>query len=138
MQQGEPIINGLYATKIVKNPCCPHLEQAQTSICHAKPGAITTPNGYELNYHCLTGDTRSVLYIRDTTVREGTMNCNAVERRKYPRFKAAIPVSIGLIALKGGNTTHVQLKGITTDISMKGLGLELNYAASEMLPFAAK
>lgn len=66
------------------------------------------------------------------------MNCNAVERRKYPRFKAAIPVSIGLIALKGGNTTHVQLKGITTDISMKGLGLELNYAASEMLPFAAK
>jgi len=66
------------------------------------------------------------------------MNCTGVERRKYQRFKAAIPLHIGLIDLKAANTTHAQFKGITTDISMEGLGLELNYPASEMLPFAAK
>jgi len=86
----------------------------------------------------LHGDTRSVSYTKDTTVREGTMNCTGVERRKYQRFKAAIPVHIGLIDLKAANTIHAQFKGMTTDISMEGLGLELNYPVSEMLPLAAK
>jgi len=66
------------------------------------------------------------------------MNCTGVERRKYQRFIAAIPVTIGLIDLRGGNTTLLHFKGITTDISMEGLGLELNYPVSEMLPVAAK
>jgi hypothetical protein len=86
----------------------------------------------------LPGDTGSVSYTKDTTVREGTMHYTGVERRKYQRFKAAIPVHIGLIDLKAANTTHAQFKGMTTDISMEGLGLELNYPVSEMLPFAAK
>ena len=60
------------------------------------------------------------------------------ERRKYQRFKAAIPVTIGLIDLKSGNTIRAQFKGTTTDISMEGLGLELNYPTSEMLPFVTK
>jgi len=66
------------------------------------------------------------------------MNYTGVERRKYQRFKAAIPLAIGLIDLKGGNTTHAQFKGITTDISKQGLGLELHSPASEMLPVANK
>lgn len=66
------------------------------------------------------------------------MNYAGVERRKYERFKAAIPLTIGLIDLKDGNSTHAQFKGITTDISMQGLGLELHYPVSEMLPVAHK
>jgi hypothetical protein len=86
----------------------------------------------------LPGDTRSVSFTKDTIVREETMHCTGVEREKYERCKAAIPVHIGLIDLKAANTTHAQFKGITTDISMEGLGLELNYPASEMLPFATE
>jgi hypothetical protein len=86
----------------------------------------------------LLGDTRSVSYTKDTTVREGTMHYTGVERRKYQRYEATIPVMIGLINSKTGKTTRARLKGMTTDISMEGLGLELNYPVSEMLPLAAK
>ncbi len=34
--------------------CCPYLQEAEISICHAKPGAMMSPNEYEFNYHCLT------------------------------------------------------------------------------------
>ncbi len=66
------------------------------------------------------------------------MNYTGVERRKYERYKAAIPVTIGLINANTGKTTRAHFRGITTDISMEGLGLELNYPVSKMLPLAAK
>ena len=66
------------------------------------------------------------------------MNHTGIERRKHQRFKAAIPINIGLIDLKGGKTTQAQFKGVTTDISMEGLGLQLNYPASVILPFGTK
>jgi hypothetical protein len=61
-----------------------------------------------------------------------------IERRKHPRFNAQIPIDIGLIDLKGGKNTQVQFKGVTTDISMEGLGLELDYPASDVFSLAPK
>ena len=61
-----------------------------------------------------------------------------IERRKYQRFKVAVPINIGLIDLTAGKTTCAQFRGMTTDISMEGLCLELNYPASEMLPYTTK
>jgi hypothetical protein len=86
----------------------------------------------------LSGDTRSVSFTKDTTAEKGLMHFTGVERRKYQRFKAAVPINIGLIDSKTGKITHAQFKGMTTDISMEGLCLELNYPASEMLPYATK
>jgi hypothetical protein len=48
------MINRLNETKMVKKSRCPYLEEGGTPVCHAKPGALTTPNGYEITYHCLT------------------------------------------------------------------------------------
>jgi len=64
------------------------------------------------------------------------MNYN--ERRKYPRFNAHIPVDISLVDQKVGKTPQAKFKGVTTDISMEGLGLEMNYPAPDMLSFAPK
>ena len=64
------------------------------------------------------------------------MHCPQFERRKYPRFNAEIPVDIGLINLKSGKRAQVQFKGITKDISMEGLGLELDYPGSNIISFA--
>lgn len=61
------------------------------------------------------------------------MTYTGIERRKYERFKAAIPVTVGLVDLRGGKTTQAQFKGLTTDISMEGLGLQLHYPAPEIL-----
>jgi hypothetical protein len=61
-----------------------------------------------------------------------------IERRKHPRFNAQIPIDIGLIDLGGRKTTQAPFKGATTDISMEGLGLELDYPASDVLYFAPK
>lgn len=66
------------------------------------------------------------------------MHYTGFERRKYQRYEATIPVMIGLINSKSRKTTRARLKGMTTDISMEGLGLELSYPVSEMLPLAAK
>ena len=66
------------------------------------------------------------------------MTYTGIERRKFERFKAAIPVTIGLIDLKGGKTARAHFKGLTTDISMEGLGLELHYPAPEILFLAPK
>jgi len=66
------------------------------------------------------------------------MHPAGIERRKYPRFNAEIPIDIGLIDLRGRKTTQSQFKGVTTDISMEGLGLELDYPASDVLSFAPK
>ena len=63
---------------------------------------------------------------------------NGIERRKHQRFKVAIPVNIGLIDLKRGETIHDQFKGSIRDVSMEGLGLELNYQGSGFLPFVTK
>lgn len=61
------------------------------------------------------------------------MTYTGIERRKFERFKAAIPVTIGLIDIRGGKTAQAQFNGLTTDISMEGLGLELHYPAPEIL-----
>ena len=60
------------------------------------------------------------------------------ERRKYKRFKVAIPVSIRLIDPKTGKPKQGEFKGVTTDISMGGIGLEMRYPGSDLLSFAPK
>lgn len=47
-------------------------------------------------------------------------------------------MNIGLIDIGRGKTLHVQFKGVTTDISMEGLGLKFNSQVSAILPFAVK
>ena len=66
------------------------------------------------------------------------MRYNGVERRKHERFKAAIPVNIGLINLKRENNIEAQFRGVTTDISMEGLGLELKCPEAGMFPFGTR
>jgi hypothetical protein len=66
------------------------------------------------------------------------MHFAEIDRRRYPRFNAEIPIDIDLIDLRGEKTTQAQLKGVTMDISMEGLGLKLGYPASDMLSFAPK
>jgi len=63
------------------------------------------------------------------------MHSTEIERRKYPRLNAKIPVDIGFIDLRGGKSNHPQFKGLTTDIFMEGLGLELDYPASDAFSF---
>jgi hypothetical protein len=60
------------------------------------------------------------------------------ERRKYPRFNVHVPIDIGLINLKSGKKAKTQFKGVTRDISMDGLGLEMSYPASDILSFTPK
>lgn len=62
----------------------------------------------------------------------------SIERRKHPRLHAHIPVDINLINLKKGKSARAKFKGITTDISMGGLCLEMNYPASDILSFTPK
>jgi hypothetical protein len=66
------------------------------------------------------------------------MRHSAVERRKHERFKATIPVSISLINLKREKTIEAHITGVTTDISMEGLGLELKYPEAGMFPFGTR
>ena len=66
------------------------------------------------------------------------MHYSGVERRKHKRFKVAIPVSIRLIDPKTGKPNQAEFKGVTTDISMGGLGLEMKYPGSDLLSFAPK
>lgn len=66
------------------------------------------------------------------------MHPTGIERRKYPRFNAEIPIEFSLIDLRGGKTTQSQFKGVSSDISLEGLGLELDYPASDVLSFAPK
>jgi hypothetical protein len=85
-----------------------------------------------------SGHRRRISYIRDTTMRERTMNSTRVERRKHKRFKVALPLSIRLIDPKTGKLKQAEFKGVTTDISMGGLGLEMKYPGSDLLSFAPK
>jgi hypothetical protein len=55
------------------------------------------------------------------------------ERRKHPRFKAAIPIHIGLINLEKGKSIQAQFEGVIMDMSMEGLGVEVYYPQSEIL-----
>ena len=66
------------------------------------------------------------------------MRYSGVERRKHERFKVAIPVNIGLINLKSENKIDAQFRGVTTDISMEGLGLELKCPETGMFPFGGR
>jgi len=61
-----------------------------------------------------------------------------IERRKHERFRAAIPIIIGLINLKEEEAIETQFKGITMDISMEGLSLELKYPEAGMFPHGGK
>ncbi len=63
---------------------------------------------------------------------------SGVERRKHERFRVAIPVSIGLINLKEEEAIETQFKGMTMDISMEGLSLELKYPEAGMFPFEGR
>jgi hypothetical protein len=55
------------------------------------------------------------------------------ERRKHPRFKATIPIHIGLINLEKEECIQAQFEGVSMDISMEGLGVEVYYPQSEIL-----
>jgi hypothetical protein len=66
------------------------------------------------------------------------MHYTEFERRKYPRVNAQIPIDIGLINRKKQRATQAQFKGITGDISMEGLSIELKHPGPEMLPFATR
>lgn len=55
------------------------------------------------------------------------------ERRKHPRFKAAIPIHIGVINLEKGKSIQAQFRAVSMDISMEGLGVEVYYPQSEIL-----
>jgi hypothetical protein len=63
------------------------------------------------------------------------MHYSGVERRKHERFKVAIPISIGLINLKKEEAIETHFTGVTMDISMEGLGLELKYLKVGKFPF---
>jgi len=77
-------------------------------------------------------------HTRNNIVEGKPTHYTEIERRKYPRFNAQIPIDIGLIDLRGGKTIQAPFKGVTTDISMEGLGVELDYPASDVLSFAPK
>ena len=66
------------------------------------------------------------------------MDSTEIERRKYPRFNAEVPVDIGLIDQKTGKPPKAQFKGVARDISMEGLRLELHYPAPNIHSFAPK
>ena len=61
------------------------------------------------------------------------MEYRGKERRKHPRFKAAIPIHIGLINLEKEKSIKAQFEGVSMDISMEGLGVEGYYPQSEIL-----
>ena len=61
------------------------------------------------------------------------MEYRGKERRKHPRFKAAIPIHIGLINLEKEKSIKAQFEGVSMDISMEGLGVEVYYPQSEIL-----
>jgi hypothetical protein len=66
------------------------------------------------------------------------MQYGGVERRKHRRFKVSIPVSIRLVDPKTGKPKQAEFQGVTTDISMEGLRLEMKYPGSDLLFFAPK
>lgn len=66
------------------------------------------------------------------------MHDTGIERRKHQRFQAELPVNIGLIDLKSGKPTQAQFNGIGKDISMEGLGLELNCPAPDIFSFGTR
>ena len=117
---------------------CPYLEEAEIFICHAKPGAMTAPSEYELNYHCLVPRHTDCPIYKKHHHPGKTIYYSGPERRKYQRFRVGIPVNISLIDLKKRKTLQVRFKGVTTDISLEGLGLLLNSQISGILPFASK
>ena len=117
---------------------CPYLKRIIGPICQAKKGALAAPNIHELEYYCLSFRHKECpthkQYLRDGE----PMRYSGVERRKHQRFKVAIPVYIGLINLKRGNTIGAQFRGVSTDVSTEGLGLELKYPEAGMFPFGTR
>lgn len=117
---------------------CPYLKGTFTLACHVKEGAVTAPSVYEFEDYCLTFRHKECSIYREHHREGGPMHYGGVERRKHKRFKVAIPVSIRLIDPKTGKPKQAEFKGVTTDISMGGLGLEMKYPGSDLLFFAPK
>ncbi len=107
-------------------------------VCLAEKEALTTPIIHELEYYCLTFRHKDCPIFRKQYRGGEPMRYTGVERRKHQRFKASIPVNIGLIDFREEKTTGAQFRGVTTDISMEGLGLELKYPEAGMFPFRTR
>jgi hypothetical protein len=114
---------------------CPHLKSTIDPICQAKNGTLMALTAYEFEYSCLTFRYKECAIYKEYHPEGGPMRYSGAERRKHERFKAPIPVNIGLINLKGEKTIEAQFKGMTMDVSMEGLSLELKYPGAERFPF---
>jgi hypothetical protein len=90
---------------------------------------------YEFEYYCLTFRYKECAIYKKYHSEGVPMGYSGPERRKQERVKAAIPVSMGLINLRGEKTIEAQFKGMTMDVSMEGLSLELEYPGAEKFPF---
>jgi hypothetical protein len=101
-------------------------------------GSNGAHNIYELENYCLTSRYKECPIIRKYHQEEKLMHNSGAERRKHKRFKVALPVNIRLIDPKTGKLKQAQFKGLITDISMGGLGLEMKYPGSDLLSFAPK
>ena len=117
---------------------CPYLKGTFTPICYVKEGMVTTPNVHEFEYYCITYRYKECSIYREAHWEGGPMHYGDRERRKHERFKVAIPVSIRLIDPKTGKPKQAEFKGVTTDISLGGLRLEMKYPGSDLLSFAPK
>ena len=117
---------------------CLYLKGTFTPVCHVKEGAVTPPSIHEFICYCLTFKNKECPIYREHHREEKPMQYSGAERRKHERFKVAIPVSIRLIDPKTGKPKQAEFKGVTTDISMGGLGLEVKYPGSDLLFFAPK
>jgi len=117
---------------------CPYPKGTFTPVCHVKEGAVSAPSIYEFEYYCLTFKHKECSIYREHHREEKPMHYSGAERRKHERFKVAIPVSIRLIDPKTEKPKQAEFKGVTTDISMGGLGLEMKYPGSDLLFFAPK
>jgi len=117
---------------------CQYLKGTFTPVCHVKEGAVTAPSIFEFICYCLTFKNKECSIYREHHREGGPMHYGDIERRKHKRFKVVIPVSIRLVDPKTGKPKQAEFKGVSTDISMGGLGLEMKYQGSDLLSFAPK
>ena len=127
----------LAGTKMV-HMICPYLKSTIMPLCQVKRGSLTAPNVQELEYYCLTFRYKECPVYKKNHLEGEPVVYSGPERRKHERFKAAIPVNIGLISLKRKRSIEAHFRAVTTDISIEGLGLELKYPEAGMFPFGMK
>ena len=117
---------------------CPYLKGTIMPLCQVKKGSLTVPNVHELEYYCLTFRYKECPAYKKHHLEGEPVLYSGHERRKHERFKAAIPVNVGLINLKREKTIEAHFWGVTTDISIEGLRLELKYPEAGMFPFGMR